>query len=87
MSRGGRTITVLTSLDDQGRSRIVPTLPSGTPVSVQRQFVELVVTEYGIADLRGLMFTTEKQRAELLISIAHPDHRAELRREVQRIYG
>ena len=87
MSRGGRTITVLSSLDGQGRSRIVPALPSGTPVSVQRQFVELVVTEYGIADLRGLMFTTEKQRAELLISIAHPDHRAELRREVQRLYG
>jgi len=45
---------------------------------------ELIVTEYGIADLRG---KTERERIEEMIFIAHPDHRAELRKEAQRLYG
>jgi len=42
-----------------------------------------VVTEYGIAELRG---KTQRERAEALIAVAHPDFRAELRKEAQRLY-
>ena len=57
----------------KGSSRIVATL-SG-PVSTPRSDAGIIVTEYGVADLRGL---TLKQRRERLLSIAHPDYRAAL---------
>lgn len=85
MSRGGRCVVVLQSTDESGtRSNIVPSLTPCTPVTVPRMLTELIVTEYGIADLRG---KTERERIEEMIFIAHPDHRAELRKEAQRLYG
>ncbi len=87
LSKGGRNITVLTStvnVDGEVRSRIVPILEPGTIISVPRNLADIVVTEYGIARLRG---KTQRQRAEELISIAHPDFRAELRREAKRLFG
>lgn len=86
-SRGGRSITVLPSshlLDGQRVSRIVPVLPEGTVVTVPRTFVDYVVTEHGIARLRG---KTVRERIGELISIAHPDFRGELKKEAQRLYG
>ncbi len=71
-SRGGLAIIALPSTAGAA-SRIVQTL-SG-PVSSARSDVGLVVTEYGVADLRGM---TLRQRREALIAIAHPDHRATL---------
>jgi 4-hydroxybutyrate CoA-transferase len=84
LSKGGRSITVLPSTAQGGTvSRIVPTLPPGTAVTIQRNCVDYVVTEYGIAHLRG---KSARQRANELISIAHPDFRAELRKEAEKLF-
>ena len=63
-------------------SKIVPLLNHGTAVSVPRQDVDYVVTEYGVAKLKG---KTMRERAQELISIAHPDFRAELREEAKKL--
>jgi acetyl-CoA hydrolase len=76
-SRGGLPITALASTA-HGASRIVARLDG--PVSTQRADVGLVVTEHGVADLRGLGLT---QRAERLIAVAHPDHRAGLEADLE----
>ncbi len=55
-------------------SLIVPRLDSGTLVTVPRIAADTVISEYGNAKLKGLT-----QRANALIPIAHPDHRAELK--------
>lgn len=59
-------------------SKIVPTLKPGAAVSLSRNDVDYVVTEYGIVHLRGRNL---RERAELLISIAHPKFRDELRKQ------
>ena len=64
-------------------SRIVSTLETGTIVSIPRNWVDFVVTEYGMVNLLG---RTQRQRAEALISIAHPDFREELKKEARRLY-
>lgn len=58
-------------------SRIVPTLASGSGVVTTRGHVHWIVTEYGAVNLFG---RTLRQRADALISLAHPDFRGELRR-------
>ncbi len=86
-SKGGRSVTVLpsTSLVEGERvSRIVPTLPGGAAVTVPRTLVDYVVTEHGIAHLRGKSL---RERAQELIAIAHPDFHAELRREASRVFS
>ncbi len=83
VSRGGRGIIVLPSTAGGGTiSRIVALFESGTIVTVPRNIADCVVTEYGIARLRGKSL---RQRAEELIAVAHPDFRAELRKEAQRL--
>ena len=70
LSPGGRSIIVMASTTAEGRfSRIVPFLEEGAAVSVSRNDVEYLVTEYGVAALRG---RTLRQRAKALIGIAHP---------------
>ena len=64
-------------------SRIVPMLEPGSVVTAQRAFVDYVVTEYGIAELRG---KTLKQRAAALVEICHPDFKPDLLKEAKRIY-
>jgi len=59
-------------------SKIVPTLKPGAAVSLSRNDVDYVVTEYGIVRLRGRNI---RERAELLISIAHPKFRDQLRQD------
>ena len=59
-------------------SKIVPVLKPGAAVSLSRNDVDYVVTEYGIVRLRGRNI---KERAELLISIAHPKFRESLRQD------
>lgn len=88
-SPGGKSISVLPSSSvptATGRrvSRIVPVLDPGSVVTVPRTFVDYVVTEYGIATLRG---KTIKERAREMVSIAHPDFRAELARQAKELYG
>ena len=64
-------------------SRIAPTLEPGTVVTVPRTLADIVVTEFGIAHLKG---KTQRQRAEELIAISHPDFREGLRQEARRLF-
>ncbi len=82
-SRGGKSFIVLPSTAKDGTvSRIVPVLASGTHGTTSKNDVNYVVTEYGVAQLRG---KSAKQRAEELIAIAHPHFRAGLRAEADRM--
>ena len=75
-SNGGKAFIVLPSTaKDDTISRIVPTLTPGTHVSTSKNDINYVVTEYGVAQLRG---KSAGQRARELIGIAHPNFRAEL---------
>lgn len=83
LSRGGKAFIVLPSTaKDNSISRIVPTLSPGTHVSTSKNDINYVVTEYGVAQLRG---KSARQRARELISIAHPDFRAELTEQARRM--
>ncbi len=78
-SKGGRSFTVLTSTAGGGKiSRIVPRIAAEAAVTIPRYLVDWVVTEFGVASLRG---KTLPQRAEALIRIAHPDYRDALDEE------
>lgn len=76
LAPGGKAIIALPSTARGGAvSRIVPVIQPGAGVVTTRGHVQYVSTEYGVVDLRG---QTLRRRAELLISIAHPDARPEL---------
>lgn len=76
LSKGGKSFICLPSTAKGDTiSRIVPTLTPGTHVSTSKNDVNYVVTEFGVAQLRG---KSAKQRAQELIAIAHPNFRAEL---------
>lgn len=82
-SKGGKAIIALPSTAVGGTmSRIVPTLPAGVPVTTSKNDVNYVVTEYGVAQLRG---TSLRDRARALIEIAHPGFRDQLTEQAQRI--
>jgi acyl-CoA hydrolase len=82
-SRGGKSFIVLPSTAKDGTlSRIVPTLAPGTHATTSKNDVNYVVTEWGVAQLRG---KSARQRAQALIDIAHPDFRAWLREEADRM--
>lgn len=85
-SQGGKGIICISSLKDgkegEKKSRIVPTLRPGSIVTVPRSITNYVTTEYGSVDLKG---KSTWERAELLISIAHPDLRDELIKEAEKM--
>ena len=82
-SRGGKAIIVLPSTAKQDSlSRIVPVLSPGTHVTTGKNDINYVVSEYGVAQLRG---KTAKQRVLEMIAIAHPDFREGLREEARRM--
>ena len=82
-SRGGRGIMAISSTAKNGTiSKIKAQLTPGAVVSVPRNAADIVVTEYGIAYLRG---RTVRERALNLIAVAHPDYRAELWEEARRL--
>ncbi len=84
LSEGGRNITVMPSTARGDTvSRIVPILEAGSVVTVPRTLADIVVTEYGIARLKG---KNQRQRAQELIAIAHPNFRADLQKEAQRLF-
>jgi len=84
LSKGGRFITVLQSTAGKGKySRIVPRLQEGTVITVPRILADCVVTEYGVAMLKG---KTQRQRALELTKIAYPDFREELEKEAKRMF-
>jgi acyl-CoA hydrolase len=75
-SKNGRSIIAVRSTAKNGTiSSIQPLLAPGSQISVSRNTVDYVITEYGIARLRG---ESVKQRVHNLISVAHPDFRGEL---------
>jgi 4-hydroxybutyrate CoA-transferase len=81
---GGKAITVLPSSAAGGViSRIIPRVEDGQFVTVPRSFADYVVTEYGVARLAG---KSQRQRAQELIAIAHPDHRGDLHDALRTLY-
>ncbi len=82
-SRGGKAFIVVPSTAKNDTiSRIVPTLTPGTHVTTSKNDINYVVTEYGVAQLRG---KSMKQRTLELIAIAHPNFRAELTEQAKRM--
>jgi len=82
-SRGGKAFIVLPSTAKNDTiSRIVPMLNPGTHVTTSKNDINYVVTEFGVAQLRG---KTAKQRCEALIGIAHPNFRGELREAAKKM--
>ncbi len=80
-SDGGRGIIAMTSTTKNGTvSKIRPVLDPGGVVSISRNLVNYIVTEYGVADLRGASI---RERVDSLIAIAHPDFREDLRKEAE----
>lgn len=84
LSDGGLPIVALPSVTSRGASRIVPILQPGAGVVTTRAHVHHIVTEFGVADLYGRNL---RQRAQALIEIAHPQHRAWLAEEAGRRFG
>jgi acyl-CoA hydrolase len=83
LSRGGKPIIAMPSMAAGGTvSRIVSELSPGAGVVTTRGHIHWVVTEHGAVDLHGL---TLRQRGDALISVAHPDARPELRRQLAAI--
>ncbi len=77
LSKNGRAIIAMPSTAAKGTvSRIVALLDEGAAVTTSRNDVDYVVTEFGIAPLKG---RTLRERARNLIAIAHPDFQAELK--------
>lgn len=81
-SKGGKGILAFTARTGKGQSKIKCTLTPGAVVTTPRNYVDYIVTEYGVAQLRG---KTISERARALIAIAHPDDRAELKRQARQL--
>jgi 4-hydroxybutyrate CoA-transferase len=84
LAKGGRACTLLPATALGGAaSTIVPHLEKGSLVTIQRHFADIIVTEHGIARLAG---KNHRERANELIGVAHPDFRAELKKEAQKLF-
>ncbi|KGK88839.1 acetyl-CoA hydrolase/transferase C-terminal domain-containing protein [Clostridium sp. HMP27] len=82
MCKNGKSIMAMPSTAAKGKvSKIVPLLDEGAAVTTSRNDVDYVVTEYGIAQLKG---KTLKDRARALINIAHPNFRPSLIEEFEK---
>ena len=82
-SKGGRSILIMHSTTNKGESKIKATLPLGAAVTIPRTYTDYVVTEYGIAHLRG---RSVSDRVKALVAIAHPDAREDLMAEARRLF-
>ena len=81
-SKGGRSIIAIPSTARRGTaSRIVPLLTEGAAITTSRNDVDYIVTEYGVAHLKGKSL---RERALALTAIAHPNFRPELEAECKR---
>jgi acyl-CoA hydrolase len=72
------------TLDGERRSRVVPWFDAGAVITTPRHQVDVIITEYGAAELQG---KTIHQRGEALAAIAHPDFREELLEAAERASG
>lgn len=84
MSKGGKAIIAMPSATNKGVSKIAPVLNLGAGVVTTRNQIHWFVTEYGAVDLYGKSL---QERAKLVISVAHPDHREELDRAAFERFG
>lgn len=80
VSEGGASVIAVPSQTRDGRSRLVARLGARIQPTLQGQAVDFVVTEHGVAALRGLSVW---ERAQAIIAVAHPTHRQALRRQLQ----
>lgn len=80
----GKAFIVTRSTTRDGRSRIVPTLTPGSVVTTLKNTVDHVVTEHGVAELRGRSLA---ERARALIAIADPAHRDDLERVARDLWA
>ncbi|HZT64606.1 MAG TPA: acetyl-CoA hydrolase/transferase C-terminal domain-containing protein [Acidimicrobiales bacterium] len=81
-SPGGKAFLTLRSTTSEGHSRIRPTLTEGSVVTTLKNTVDHVVTEWGVAELKGRSLA---DRAGALVAVAHPDHRDWLESEGRRL--
>ncbi len=81
-SKGGRSILTMHAATGKGQSKIKAVLPAGAAVTIPRTYTDYVVTEYGVAHLRG---RSVRDRVRDLIAIAHPDVRDELLFEAKKL--
>ncbi|MDY6907847.1 MAG: acetyl-CoA hydrolase/transferase C-terminal domain-containing protein [Chloroflexota bacterium] len=86
-SKNGRSVHGMVSRkwsesEQRWVSSIVPQFTYPGAASIPRHFADFVITEYGVASLMG---KTERERADELIAIAHPDYREELRQEMKKV--
>ena len=84
LSEGGKAIIALPSRTSKGIARIVPMLKQGAPVVTTRAHVQYIVTEFGVANLYGVNL---KERAKLMIKIAHPDDREQMAKTIFENYN
>ncbi len=80
-SHGGRTVFALPSRNLNGQSNILLSVEDFPNQFTNRESLDLIITEYGIASMIG---RTVRERAQALIDIAHPDHRAGLIAEAKK---
>ncbi len=83
-SKGGKAIIAMPSVTNKGVSKISPVLMAGAGVVTTRNHIHWFVTEYGAVNLYG---KTLQERAKLIISIAHPDHRESLEQAAFERFG
>ena len=80
-SKGGKGFICINSSrvtkEGERKSNILPAIPAGSTVSAPRTMIQYVATEYGVVSLPG---KSQRERAEAMASIAHPDFREELLR-------
>ncbi len=84
LSKGGKAIIAMPSVTNKGVSKIAPVLNLGAGVVTTRNHIHWFVTEHGAVDLYGKSL---QERAKLMISVAHPDHREELDRAAFERFG
>ena len=84
LSEGGKTFIAIPSMTEKGISKIKPVLTEGAGVVTTRHMIQNIVTEYGVAELRGKSLA---ERARALIAIAHPSVRDELGRSAAARFG
>jgi len=84
LSPGGKAIMAMSSRTSKGESKILPVLKPGAGVVTTRAHLHYLVTEYGYAKLFG---KTLRERARLIINLAHPDDREWLEKEAVKRFG
>jgi acyl-CoA hydrolase len=84
LSQGGKAIIAMPSVTNKGISKIAPVLTPGAGVVTTRNHIHWFVTEHGAVNLYGRSL---QERAKLIISVSHPDHRETLDRAAFERYG